>query len=113
MKTRFGTAIAAVAAAGAFLTIAPAAAHASTPVIGKHCSPAESGNLRYTSGHQSTLCVYVGHSGGYKWVRTVKVDPKVRHAGTPCSGKTFRLARSPQGKGLMCDRGRWVSARSM
>ncbi|MFW0784850.1 hypothetical protein AAFP35_10025 [Gordonia sp. CPCC 206044] len=104
MKTRFVAGFSALAAAGALIAFTPAAAHASTPAIGKSCSASESGNLRYTTAKKPTVCANTGRA--FRWVRTGRVDPTIRRAGQPCSG-TFPVARTPKGKALLCADGRW------
>lgn len=81
-------------------------AHATTPVIGKFCSYAEKSNLRHTASGTPTVCANVGNR--YAWVRSGRVDPKVRVPGSHCTGG-YPVARTPQGKAVLCADGRWVS----
>ncbi|MFW0784851.1 hypothetical protein AAFP35_10035 [Gordonia sp. CPCC 206044] len=106
MKTRIAAGFATLAVAGALISVSPATADAA-PVIGTACSNKQANDLRYTARHQPTVCAWMGAHGGHKWVRTARVDPKVRKLGSPCNNK-YPVAKTPRGKAVVCSGGRWV-----
>lgn len=104
MQLRAATIAALIVLTGLLGTAAPA--QASPPRFDHSCSPNEAGNLRYTPSGRAAVCAYLG-SGGYRWVRTGAVDPVVRAKGQRCSG-VYSVARTRQGKAVMCSMGRWI-----
>ena len=105
-KTRI--AVATLAGVGALIVASPVAdASASTPQIGTHCTRAEASDYRYQRDGTPTVCVYMGASGGYQWTRVARTDPVTRELGQPCSGE-YPVAKTRQGKAIMCVQGRWM-----
>lgn len=104
MKIRIIAGLSAIAATAALGTMTPAGAHAA-PTIGTGCSSAQVNDFRYTSGHQPTVCANVGNR--FAWVRTGNAAPGVHNPGTACNG-AYAVARTPQGKAVMCAAGHWT-----
>ncbi|MGV9713344.1 hypothetical protein ACWDTI_22090 [Gordonia sp. NPDC003424] len=106
MTTRIAVGLGALAVAGTLVTLAPAGADAA-PIIGTTCTKAQANDLRYTARHQPTVCAWMGAHGGFKWVRTARVDPTVRTLGSHCNNQ-YPVAKTPRGKAVVCVNRRWV-----
>lgn len=74
----------------------------SVVVEGGQCWESEARSFGTSASGQSLVCIYMGATGGYRWVQHAPNSGEVHNIGDPCNYPDDQVAVDPAGKVIMC-----------